>query len=273
MKTETISFSHLARTGLLLFSLAATALEGFAQNRASTQVSTKVKPTIVLVHGAWADGSSWNKVIPLLLQKGYQVVAVQNPLTSLDDDVAAVNRILAEIQGEVILVGHSWGGVVITQVGNDPKVKSLVYVAAYAPNQGESVASIHKDGHDSRHIPNSPVTDNDRIVTNGFIRLKEETVLKYFAQDLPKEEARLIAVSQGRFHVSTLTATVSNPAWKSKPSFYVVADQDQIIPPQIESYMAKQIGATTYHVSASHVPMLSQPQKVAEVILAAAEGK
>lgn len=230
------------------------------------------KPTIVLVHGAFADGSSWNKVIPILQKKGYQTIAVQNPLTSLADDVAFVERAIGEVQGKVILVGHSWGGVVITQAGNSEKVQSLVYVAAYAPDEGQSIESISKDAHEVRKIPNVPGL-SDPIVVDGFIRLKEETVINHFAQDLPRDEAMIIAASQGRFHHSTITAKVSNPAWKNKPSFFIVSDNDHIISPLVEGEMARNIRATTYHLPTSHVAMLSKPQNVAEVILKAAGGQ
>ena len=263
MKTTSTSLKLIT---VVMFLMLGSLSTGMAQN----SKPNKIKPTIVLVHGAWADGSSWNKVIPILEKNGYHTVAVQNPLTSLEDDVAAVNRILKEVQGDVILVGHSWAGVVITEAGIDPKVKSLVYIAAYAPDLGQSIESIHKDGFEVKKYPKSPVTENDRVVSDGFIRLKDATVLNYFAQDIPRPEAELIAVGQGRFHVSTLSAKVSNLAWKNKPSFYVVADHDKIIPPQIEADMAEHIGAKTYHVLASHVAMLAKPQKVAEVILEAA---
>jgi len=227
------------------------------------------KPTIVLVHGAFADGSSWNKVIPILQKQGYKTIAVQNPLTSLPDDVAFVERAIAEAPGKVVLVGHSWGGVVITQAGNNEKVKSLVYVAAYAPDEGQTLEGITKDAHEVRKIPGVPGF-TDPVISDGYIRLKEETIINHFAQDLPRAEAKNIAAGQGRFHVSTLSAKVSNPAWKNKPSYYIVSDNDHIISPQLETEMAKNINATTYHLSASHVAMLSMPAKVAEVIIKAA---
>jgi pimeloyl-ACP methyl ester carboxylesterase len=230
------------------------------------------KPTIILVHGAFADGSSWNKVIPILQKKGYQTIAVQNPLTSLNDDVAFVNRAIAEAKGNVVLVGHSWGGVVITQAGNHEKVKALVYVAAYAPDEDQSIESISKDAYETRKVPNVPGFA-DPVVADGYIRLKEETIVKYFAQDLPKQDAMVLAAGQGRFHVSTIGAKVSNPAWKNKPSFYVVADNDHIISPQLETEMAAKIHATVFHLPTSHVAMLSQPEKVAEVILKAVLAK
>lgn len=238
-------------------------------SRKRIHAAKKDKPTIVLVHGAFADGSSWNKVIPILQKKGFQTIAVQNPLTSLADDLAFVERAIAEVNGKVVLVGHSWGGVVITQAGNHEKVQSLVYVAAYAPDEGQSIESISKDAHEVRKVPNVPGLA-DPVVSDGFIRLKEETVINHFAQDLSRQEAKLIAAGQGRFHVSTITAKVSNPAWKNKPSFFIVSDNDHIISPQVESEMAKNIKATTFHLPTSHVAMLSKPEKVAEVILKAA---
>jgi len=227
------------------------------------------KPTIILVHGAFADGSSWNNVIPILQKQGYQTIAVQNPLTSLQDDVAFVERAINEAKGSVILVGHSWGGVVISQAGNAEKVKALVYIAAYALDQDQTLESISKDAYEVRKIPNVPGFA-DPIVSDGYIRLKEETIVKYFAQDLPAQQARLIAAGQGRLHVSALGAKVSNPAWKNKPTFYIVSDNDQIISPKLEGEMAAKIHATVFHIPASHVVMLSKPEKVAEIILKAA---
>jgi len=195
------------------------------------------KPTIVLIHGAFADGSSWNKVIPILQKEGYKTIAVQNPMTSLGDDVAFTERALAEVTGKVILVGHSYGGVVITQAGNSGKVTALVYVSAYAPDEGQSIDDIEKDAHDIKKIPNVPGLA-DAIVTDGFIHLKDDAVIKRFAQDLPEQEARLIAAGQGRFHTSCIKAKVTNPAWKNKPNYFVVAENDHIIAPEIERQAA-----------------------------------
>jgi pimeloyl-ACP methyl ester carboxylesterase len=270
MRTKNLSSAYVA--GAVLVFLTLSVLSFTSASRQVRSSADEDKPTIILVHGAFADGSSWNKVIPILQKKGYQTIAVQNPLTSLADDVAFVGRAISEVQGKVVLVGHSWGGVVITQAGNNEKIKSLVYVAAYAPDEGQSIESIGKDAHEVRKIPNVPGLA-DPVITDGYIRLKEETVINHFAQDLPRQEARIIAAGQGRFHVSTISAKVSNPAWKNKPSFYIVSDNDHIISPQVESEMAKNIRATTYHLPASHVSMLSKPEKVAEVILKAAGDK
>ena len=265
MKT-TISKLTIGASAMVIM-LLSIAFPGTAQQNPALKDAEK--PTIILVHGAFADGSSWNKVIPILQKKGYQAIAVQNPLTSLSDDVAAVERAISEVKGKVVLVGHSWGGAVITQAGNNDKVKSLVYVAAYAPSEGQSIDSISREAYAERKVPNVPGF-NDPVITDGYIRLKEDAIIKYFAQDLPLQEAKNIAAGQGRFHVSTLTAKITVPAWKNKPSFFVVADNDQIISPQVESEMAKKIHATTYHIPASHVVMLSKPAEVAEVIVNAA---
>lgn len=259
--------------GIAGVALIAMSLSVISFSSAPQQVTTspeEEKPTIVLVHGAFADGSSWNKVIPILQEKGYRTIAVQNPLTSLSDDVTFVERAIAEAPGKVILVGHSWGGVVITQAGNNEKVKSLVYVAAYALDEGQSVESISKDAHGVRKIPNVPGLA-DPVVSDGYIRLKEETVINHFAQDISPKDAKVLAAGQGRFHVSTISAKVSNPAWKNKPSYFIVADNDHMISPQLEGEMAKTIHATTYNIPASHAVMLSKPAKVAEVILKAAQ--
>ena len=268
MKLKTTIVACAAGAGLLLLSSG-----GFSQSASQSRPSdADSKPTIILVHGAFADGSSWNKVIPILQKKGYQTIAVQNPLTSLSDDVAFVNRALAEATGSVVLVGHSWGGTVITQAGNNEKVKALVYVAAYAPDEGQSLESISKDAYETRKIPNV-AGFADPVVLDGYIRLKEETIVKHFAQDLPEQEARVLSAGQGRFHVSTLGAKISNPAWKTKPSFYIVSDNDHVIAPQLETEMAAKIKATVFHLPASHVVMLSQPEKVAEVIINATAAK
>ena len=219
---------------------------------------------IVLVHGAFADGSSWAKVIPILQAKGYNVTAVQNPLTSLADDVAATQRTLAQQDGPVILVGHSWAGVVITEAGTDPKVAGLVYVAAFGPDQGEVVGDLGKA------YPPPPAFTAPIVDAQGFMTLPTDAVLKHFAQDLPPAEARLVAATQGPVSVSAFGSTVSNVAWKTKPSWYIVSAQDGAIAPDEERFFAKRMKATTTELKASHVSMLSQPQAVAAVILDAA---
>lgn len=220
--------------------------------------------TAVLVHGAFADGSSWAKVIPLLQAQGLKVVAIQNPLTSLADDASAAKRAIANATGPVILVGHSWGGVVITEAGGDPKVKSLVYVAAFAPDAGQSVATV------SQGYPTAPGLSSLVIDSFGFITLSEQTMMNDFAQDLPADQTRVMAVTQGPWSQTCLTDKVGAAAWKSKKSWFVVANQDRMILPQMQQDMAKKIGATTSSVDASHVPMISHPDVVAKAILDAA---
>ena len=226
-------------------------------------VAAPVK-NIVLVHGAFADGSSWSKVIPILQAKGYNVTAVQNPLTSLADDVAATQRALALQDGPVILVGHSWAGVVITEAGIDPKVAGLVYVAAFAPDQGENVGDLGKS------YPAPPALAAPIVDKQGFLSLSSDAVVKHFASDLPVSEARVLAATQGPIAGSAFAAQVSGAAWKTKPSWYVVSKLDQAIPPEEERFFAKRMKATTTELPASHVAMLSQPKAVAAVIMDAA---
>jgi pimeloyl-ACP methyl ester carboxylesterase len=242
--------------------LAAMALS-LAGGSVSAQSAQAVK-NIVLVHGAFADGSSWAKVIPILQAKGYNVTAVQNPLTSLTDDVAATNRALALQTGPTILVGHSWAGVVITEAGMDPKVVGLVYVAAFGPDVGEVVSEIGKP------YPPPPALAAPIIDKQGFMSLSTEAMVKHFAWDLPPAEARVLAATQGPIIASAFGTKVSAAAWKTKPSWYIVAKMDQAIAPDEERFFAKRMKATTTELNTSHVPMLSKPQDVAAVILDAA---
>jgi pimeloyl-ACP methyl ester carboxylesterase len=229
----------------------------------SAQSAQAVK-NIVLVHGAFADGSSWAKVIPILQAKGYNVTAVQNPLTSFTDDVAATNRALARQTGPTILVGHSWAGVVITEAGMDPKVVGLVYVAAFAPDVGEVVSDIGKT------YPPPPALAAPIIDKQGFMTLSTDAMVKHFAWDLPPAEARVLAATQGPIIASAFGTKVSAAAWKTKPSWYIVGKMDQAIAPDEERFFAKRMKATTTELNTSHVPMLSKPQDVAAVILDAA---
>jgi len=221
---------------------------------------------IVLVHGAFADGSSWSKVIPLLLAKGYKVTAVSNPLTTFQEDVAATKRAIAAADGPVTLVGHSYGGVVITEAGNDPKVASLVYVAAFAPDAGQSIVEI------SKPFPPPPGPQTAVPVGDGFILLSPEGVENDFAQDLSKEEKALLVATQPQTSGSIFGAQPTQAAWHSKPSWYIVSSNDRMIAPEHEASMAKQLKATTTTLPASHVVMLSHPNEVAKVIEDAAAG-
>jgi pimeloyl-ACP methyl ester carboxylesterase len=231
---------------------------------ASIAADLKAK-TAVLVHGAFADGSSWQKVIPILEKAGLKVVAVQNPLESLASDVAFTRRAIRNAEGPVVLVGHSWGGVVITEAGNDPKVVSLVYVAAYAPEAGQSLADVAS----KYPVPESRKTyvrDED-----GYLRISDEGIANYFAAGLSPEEQRLVAVVQGALHIGATTTPVSHAAWRDKPSFMVVATEDQIIDPQLQKDQVKAARAGMVEVPSGHVAMLSHPEEVADLIVRAAE--
>ena len=230
----------------------------------AASASTQPVKNIVLVHGAFADGSSWAKVIAILQAKGYNVTAVQNPLTSLADDVAATNRALALQKGPVILVGHSWAGAVITEAGVDPKVAGLVYVAAFAPDADEIIGELGKNYPPAASFA-APIVD-----AKGFMTLSSETFVKDFALDLPPGEVRLLAATQTPIATSAFGGKVANVAWKTKPSWYIVATKDRAIDPDEERFFARRSKATTTELDASHVPMLSKPKDVSAVIIDAA---
>jgi pimeloyl-ACP methyl ester carboxylesterase len=222
---------------------------------------------VVLVHGAWADGSSWAKVIPLLEAAGLHVVAVQNPLTSLQDDVAAVQRTIALQDGPVLLVGHSYGGAVITEAGTDPKVAGLVYVAAFAPDAGQAVGELGKE------FPPAPGGAEVRPDAGGFLMMTRKGIEEDFAQDLPKAERKILAATQGPTNGAVFGAKLTNAAWKTKPTWYVVAANDRMIAPDLERQFAKTMKAKTITVPSSHVPMLSHAQQVAKLIIEASKGE
>lgn len=229
---------------------------------AQTQPAAGVH-TVLLVHGAWADGSSWSKVIPLLEAKGLHAVAVQIPLTSFADDVAATRRAIALADGPVLLVGHSYGGAVITEAGNDPKVAGLVYVSAVAPDRGESAIGLITS------VP-TPIGAELRPDKSGFLKLTPKGIAEDFAQDLSAKEIAILTATQVPVSVAAMKGEVTTPAWKSKPSWYIIGTNDRAISPELEAALAKKIGATTTTVPSSHVIMLAQPSKVADVIIYAA---
>ena len=265
--TPTTSSRRRARPALVggaAIVFAATLVAAVALARVPLDASPKGVKNIVLVHGAFADGSSWAKVIPILQAKGYNVTAVQNPLTSFADDVAATNRALAQQNGPVILVGHSWGGVVITEAGVDPKVVGLVYVAAFGPDSTEVVGDIGKS------YPPPPSFEAPIVDKSGFMTLPADAFVKHFAWDLPKAEAQVLAAAQGPINAAAFGTKVSNVAWKTKPSWFIVARKDQAIAPDEERFFAKRMKATTTELDSSHVPMLSKPNDVAAVIVDAA---
>ena len=219
--------------------------------------------SVLLIHGAWADGSSWSKVVPLLEAKGLHVVAVQIPLTSFADDVAATQRAIALEDGPILLVGHSYGGAIITEAGNDPKVVGLVYVLAVAPEKGESAFGLITSVQ-------TPIGSRLRPDSSGYLKLTGKGIAEDFAQDLSPKEIEVLTATQVPTSVSAMKGEVTTPAWKSKPSWYIIAANDRAISPELESSQAKRIGATTTTVPSSHVIMLAQPSKVANVIFEAA---
>src|SRR5213596_1114882 len=220
---------------------------------------------IVLVHGGFVDGSGWESVYQILKEDGYNVSIVQNPTISLEDDVAVTRRILATQSGPVILVGHSYGGVVITEAGNDPKVAGLVYITAFAPDRGESVSSLIKDP-----VPGAPVPP---ILPpqDGFLFLDKAKFPASFAGDVDPETAAFMADSQVPWGVEALSGTISEPAWKTKPSWYLVVTDDKMIPPAAQRFMSKRAGSTVVEVAGSHAIYVSQPMAVAALIAKAAK--
>jgi pimeloyl-ACP methyl ester carboxylesterase len=229
---------------------------------AQTQPAAGVK-TVLLIHGAWADGSSWSKIVPLLESKGLHVVAVQIPLTSFSDDVAATQRAIDLEDGPVLLVGHSYGGAVITEAGNDPKVAGLVYVSAVAPDKGESALGLISS------VP-TPIDSELRPDKSGFLKLTPKGIAEDFGQDLSAKEIAVLIATQVPVNVAAMKGEITVPAWKSKPSWYIIAGNDRAISPDLEASQAKKIGAITTTVASSHVIMLAQPAKVADVIVNAA---
>ena len=236
-------------------------------NVAASQPTNQPLKNVVLVHGAFADGSGWQKVYTMLKQKGYNVAIVQNPLTSLADDVAATKRVIALMDGPVVLVAHSWGGVVITEAGNDPKVERLVYVAAFAPDAGEPVGAILKNAPaDAPQLPAVPSAD-------GFVFFDKARFPAGFCADVDAKTAQFMADSQIPIVGAAFEATVSAAAWKTKPSWYVIPDKDLVISPVLERSMAKRAGSTVVEVKGSHAIYVSQPKVVADLIESAARGK
>jgi pimeloyl-ACP methyl ester carboxylesterase len=238
---------------------------GLAGVASAQSLEPRVK-NIVLVHGAFADGTSWAKVIPILEARGFHVTAVQNPLTSLSDDVDATRRIIAMQDGPVILVGHSWGGAVISEVGDDPKVVGLVYVAAYVPDVGMSANDT------SNPFGPTPGQKAIKVDAQHFAWLSEEGVLNSFADGLPMEERRLVFAVQGQIYGPMFDEKLTHAAWKSKPSWHVIATKDRTLSPAMEEAGAKKAGGVAISIPTCHVAMLQEPQKVADLIEKAAKG-
>jgi pimeloyl-ACP methyl ester carboxylesterase len=257
--------NHMNFKALGLAAATAMALASTA-NAASINAQEPIK-NVVLVHGGFVDGSGWQKVYNILKKDGYNVTIVQNPTTSLADDVAVTKRAIAQQDGPVVLVGHSYGGVIVSEAGTDPKVQRLVYIAAFAPDKGESVQSL---------IANPPPGASQPPILppqDGFLFLDRAKFAGAFAGDVPAAEANFMADSQVPWGVQALAGQVTVPAWKSKPSWYMVTTEDHMIPPPAQEMMAKRAGATVVEVAGSHAVYVSKPEAVAKLIEQAAHGK
>jgi len=232
---------------------------------AQTNTSAAAK-NIVLVHGGLVDGSGWKGVYEALKKDGYTVAIVQNPTISLADDVAVTKRAIAAQNGPVILVGHSYGGVVITEAGNDPKVAGLVYVTAFAPDRGESAASLIKDAPPGAPVP--PILPPQ----DGYLFLDKAKFPAAFAADVSRDVASFMADSQVPWGLEALNGAITQPAWRTKPSWYLVTTEDRMIPPDAQRVMSKRAGSTVVEVKSSHAVYVSQPRAVAQLIEKAAKG-
>ena len=221
---------------------------------------------VVLVHGGFVDGSGWKGVYQALRGAGYSVTVVQNPTNSLTDDVAVTRRALAALDGPAILVGHSYGGVVVTEAGNDPRVAGLVYIAAFAPDAGESVGELIKNPAPGAPVP--PILPPQ----DGYLFLDRARFAASFAADVDAETAAFMADSQVPWGLEALNGAVRQPAWKSKPSWYLVATDDKMIPPDAQRAMAKRAGSTVTEVAGSHSVYVSQPRAIAAIVEKAATG-
>lgn len=227
--------------------------------------TTSTLPSIVLVHGGFVDGSGWEAVYGILKKDGYDVSIVQNPTTSLEADVAATKQVLAALSGPAVLVGHSYGGAVITEAGNDSKVAGLVYITAFAPDKGESVAALIKDPPAGAPVP--PILPP----RDGFLFLDKNKFAESFAADVPRDKAEFMASSQVPWGINALNGVVTTPAWRNKPSWYLVATEDRMIPPPAQHMMAKRAGAAVVEVAGSHAIYVSKPKDVAGLVEKAAQ--
>lgn len=231
--------------------------------RAATAQSLPRARNVVLVHGLFADGSCWSEVIPHLQAAGLNVTSVQNPLTTLDEAVAAARHVLARQEGPTVLVGHSFSGMIVSEVGTDPQVSALVYVAARAPDAGEDYLALAKT------YPAPPATAG--IVLDGDEgRLSEEAFLKNFANGVPAQRAKVLFAVQEPFHKALLAGKTTQAAWRSKPSFYAVSADDRTINPDLERFMAKRMRAKTVELQSGHLSMISHPEAITDLILEAA---
>jgi pimeloyl-ACP methyl ester carboxylesterase len=248
-----------------LTTMAAGAAGLLLQRSAFAQVLPQAR-NVVLVHGLFADGSCWTEVITKLQAAGLNVTSVQNPLTTLEEAVAAAQRVIARQDGPTVLAGHSFSGMIVTEAGVDPKISAVVYIAARAPDAGEDYGAL------AQRFPTPPASAG--IVFDGDEgRLTEEAFLRDFAGDLPEAKAKVLYAVQEPFHKALLTGKTTHAAWRSKPSFYAVSTEDRTINPDLERFMAKRMGAKTIEVKASHLALISQPDAIAGLILEAAGRK
>lgn len=248
---------HVFRRTLTLAAMLATAVVGIAPAHAAAK-------NVVLVHGALADGSGWRAVYDILTKKGYHVSVVQQPMTSLDDDVAATRRVLAMQDGSAVLVGHSYGGQIISEAGADEKVGALVYIAALQPEVGESVGKLAS----SMPAPSDAIKPTP---DGKFLYLDPARFIEVFCADVPKAQAEFMRASQMPVSVASFQAPAKAAAWKTKPSFAIVATKDNILSTELQRFMAKRAGSTVTEIASSHVPFITHPDEVAAVIERAAE--
>jgi pimeloyl-ACP methyl ester carboxylesterase len=242
----------------LVAGAAAATTRGMAANATPSKARN-----VVLVHGLFADGSSWSEVIARLQTAGLHVTSVQNPLTTLPEAVASTERVLARQDGPTVLVGHSFSGMIVTDAGVHPNVSALVYVAARAPDAGEDYTALAK-GYPTPPASAGILFDGDEG------RLSEEAFLRDFAGDLPEAKAKVLHAVQEPFHKALLAGKTTHAAWRSKPSYYAVSTEDRTINPDLERFMAKRMGAKTIEVKASHLSLISQPDAITQLILEAA---
>ena len=249
----------------LIFMSAALALAASPAPALSTTPPARAV-NVVLVHGAWADGSSWSDVIPLLQDAGLHVTAVQNSLSTLKEADADARRAIAAQDGPTVLVGHSWSGTIVSDLGDDPKVTALVYVAARAPAAGEDFLALQGT------FPNTPVRAGI-ITRDGYTLLSQQAFLDDFANGVPRRNALVLHAVQGSTATSIFAERTSATAWKSKPTYYAVSKQDRTIAPEFERFLAKRMNAQTIEVNAGHLSMISHPKEIADLIIRAANGK
>jgi len=256
--------SALAAAGVIAVADAPTACSAPPRTGPKTGPPPKVK-NVVLVHGAYADGSCWADIIPYLQARGMNVASVQNPLRTLEEDVQFAQRTLALMDGPIVLVGHSYSGMIVTQAGVDPKITALVYIAARAPDAGEDYTALAKK------FPTPPASAGLITAPDGYAQLSEEAFLQDFAQDVDPIRAKTLYAVQGRISGELFSGKVTQAAWRTKPSFYAVSKNDRTIDPDLERFMANRMNATTIELDASHLSIVSKAKEVADLILQAAE--